>query len=107
VRSYQYAVEAGLRGHAERNLMSHDQLTSLARRGQAWLAWVTVRFLGGYLDAAAGESFVPSDPGDLHDLLTAYVLDKALYEVRYDLDHRPSWAPIPLRGLASMISATA
>ena len=35
----------------------------------------------------------------------AYVLDKALYEVRYDLAHRPDWAPIPLRGVASMLQS--
>jgi maltose alpha-D-glucosyltransferase / alpha-amylase len=105
VRSYQYAVEAGLRAHAERNLLGPDLLESLAARGQAWQAWVTVRFLAGYLDEADGESFVPSAPGDRHDLLTAYVLDKALYEVRYDLNHRPAWASIPLRGIAAMIEA--
>ena len=48
----------------------------------------------------------PTDPADTHALLTAYVLDKALYEVRYDLDHRPDWAPIPLRGIASMLRAS-
>jgi maltose alpha-D-glucosyltransferase / alpha-amylase len=103
IRSYQYAAEAGLRDHAERNLLPPEGRALLARRAQAWQRWVTIRFLTGYLDEARGEPFVPSDPDDLHALLTAYVLDKALYEVRYDLDHRPDWAAIPLAGIVTLL----
>ena len=55
----------------------------------------------------SGESFVPAEPEDRHDLLTAYVLDKALYEVRYDLNHRPDWAADPAaRDRRPMIEAS-
>jgi maltose alpha-D-glucosyltransferase/alpha-amylase len=103
VRSYQYAAEAGLRTYAGRGLVLSEHYDALARRGHAWQAWVTVRFLAGYLAEADGQPFVPSDRNDVHSLLSAHIVDKALYEVRYDLSHRPDWAPIPLRGLASMI----
>ena len=82
-----------------------DQVEALEARGRVWQTWVTVRFLAAYLSEADGHPFVPSDPADTHALLTAYVLDKALYEVRYDLGHRPDWAPIPLRGVASMLQS--
>ena len=72
-------------------------------RGRAWHTWVTIRFLTGYLAGAEGADFLPADPDDRHTLLTAYVLDKALYEVRYDLSHRPDWAMIPLRGIADLL----
>jgi len=106
VRSYQYATEAGLRTYAERGLVLPDHYEALARRGHAWQTWVTIRFLAGYLDEADGQSFVPSDRDDVHALLSAHMLDKALYELRYDLGHRPDWAPIPLRGIASMLEGT-
>jgi maltose alpha-D-glucosyltransferase/alpha-amylase len=106
VRSYQYAAEAGLRAFAERGLVVSDHYDSLAVRGQVWQSWVTIRFIAGYLDEAKGKSFVPSDPADIHALLSAHVLDKALYEVRYDLGHRPDWAPIPLHGIVSMLQGT-
>ncbi len=103
VRSFQYAAEAGRREHAERNRLPDELSHSLGQRSRAWQAWVTIRFLSGYLAEAEGAPFVPADPDDRHTLLTAYVLDKALYEVRYDLNHRPDWATIPLRGIADMI----
>jgi trehalose synthase-fused probable maltokinase len=106
VRSFQYAAEAGLRDQQARGLVPPDQYTGLAARGRVWQTWVTIAFIGAYLEAADGHPFVPTDPADTHALLTAYVLDKALYEVRYDLNHRPSWAPIPLRGIAAMIEAS-
>jgi maltose alpha-D-glucosyltransferase/alpha-amylase len=105
VRSYQYATQAALRAHVERSPIAPELLASLSRRAASWQSWVTIRFLSGYVEEAAGEPFLPDDPDDLQELLTAYVLDKALYEVRYDLNHRPDWAPIPLRGIASMIEA--
>jgi maltose alpha-D-glucosyltransferase/alpha-amylase len=105
VRSFQYAAEAGLRDQQARGLVPPDQYTGLAARGRVWQTWVTIAFIGAYLEAADGHPFVPTDPADTHALLTAYVLDKALYEVRYDLDHRPDWAPIPLRGVASMLQS--
>jgi maltose alpha-D-glucosyltransferase / alpha-amylase len=107
VRSFQYAAEAALRDHAERNRLPDDVLGALAERSRAWRAWVTIRFLTGYLQEAGDEPFVPSDPDDRHALLSAYVLDKALYEVRYDLNHRPDWATIPLRGIAEMLDEPA
>jgi len=105
VRSYQYAAEAGLRDHHARGLVPADQYDALETRGRVWQTWVTVAFVGAYLAEADGHPFVPDATADTHSLLTAYVLDKALYEVRYDLDHRPDWAPIPLRGVASMLQS--
>jgi maltose alpha-D-glucosyltransferase/alpha-amylase len=40
-------------------------------------------------------------------LLSAFTLEKALYEVRYDLSNRPSWAPIPLRGVLQVLEHVA
>ncbi len=104
VRSFQYAAQAALADHAERNRLPDHVLDALAQRSRAWQSWVTIRFLTGYLTEAEGAPFVPADAEDRHALLTAYVLDKALYEVRYDLSHRPDWAAIPLRGIADLLA---
>ena len=105
VRSFQYATAAGLRAMEERGMVRPEQRDDLARRGRVWEHWVTWQFLRGYLDEAGDASFVPDDPDDLQTLLVAYTLDKALYEVRYELSHRPTWADIPLRGVQELLDA--
>ncbi len=100
VRSFQYASHAGLVAMDDRGLVMPAMAAGLARRGRVWDSWVTVAFLRGYLDTirGAGAALVPAADDDVAALLTAYVLDKALYEIRYELGHRPDWASIPLAG---------
>jgi maltose alpha-D-glucosyltransferase/alpha-amylase len=105
IRSFQYAVAAGLRAVEDRGLLRPEQRDDLERRGGVWEHWVTRQFLQGYLAESAGASFVPTESSDLHVLLVAYTLDKALYEVRYELNNRPSWADIPLRGVQQLLDA--
>jgi maltose alpha-D-glucosyltransferase / alpha-amylase len=105
MRSFQYARVAALRALEERGLLPPELRDAMTRRGRVWQHWVTVRFLAGYLDASAGAPFVPTETEDVGSLLTAYTLDKALYEVRYELNNRPDWAAIPLRGVLQLIQA--
>jgi trehalose synthase-fused probable maltokinase len=61
----------------------------------------TVRraFLDGYREATAGAAFLPGNPETFDALLDAFELEKALYEVRYELTNRPDWVSIPLEAL--------
>ncbi|MCC5951630.1 MAG: maltose alpha-D-glucosyltransferase [Acidimicrobiia bacterium] len=103
VRSFQYAADGGLWAHLERGLLIPDTIEDLARRARVWQYWVTNAYIRGYLDEARGEVFVPEDDDDLRALLRAFLLEKALYEVRYDLAHRPHWAGIPLTGVLQLL----
>ena len=103
-RSFQYAAEAGLRLQVERGLVGPDELEALRARGDAWQQWVTARYLAGYRSEAADAVFVPTDEADLSRLLRVFLLDKALYEVRYDLSFRPHWAGIPLAGVRRLLA---
>lgn len=55
-------------------------------------------FLGGYLPKMAGSRILPDDD-KLPTVLDALELEKALYEVRYELQMRPDWAHIPVESL--------
>jgi maltose alpha-D-glucosyltransferase / alpha-amylase len=45
---------------------------------------------------------VPSEPRLFQELLEAYVIDKAFYELVYELNNRPSWVLIPLTGILGL-----
>jgi maltose alpha-D-glucosyltransferase / alpha-amylase len=56
-----------------------------------------------YQDAAEKSPIVPSFAEDFRLILDAYVLDKALYELGYELNNRPDWVRIPLSGILSLL----
>jgi maltose alpha-D-glucosyltransferase/alpha-amylase len=100
LRSYDYAAYVGLLAHTHDRPADHDRLEPWAR---AWARWTATAFLGSYLTAAAGDVFLPEDPAGLLHLLEAFVLDKALYELQYELNNRPEWVHIPLWGMLPLV----
>jgi maltose alpha-D-glucosyltransferase/alpha-amylase len=63
---------------------------------------VSSAFLRTYCEYARGVEVVPSEPRIFEQLLEAYVIDKAFYELVYELNNRPSWVMIPLTGILSL-----
>ena len=76
-----------------------------SRAGRSCIADERV-FLQSYLETTDGAPFVPSDEGDFEILLEAYLLDKAVYEVGYELNNRPDWVVIPVRGIKHILGAS-
>jgi len=72
-----------------------------------WQHWISMRFLQSYLATAAGASFVPPQRQDLVTLLDALVLDKALYELHYELNNRLDWLRIPLQSIVRLLEGAA
>jgi len=99
LRSFDYAFETVLRRLPAREAL--DMAPHVERLRHE----LEGRFLRAYLDAVRGTRFVPSAPSELFRLLEACLLDKCLYEISYELDHRPSWLPVPLSGLERLTSA--
>jgi maltose alpha-D-glucosyltransferase / alpha-amylase len=79
-----------------------------APAGERWVQRASAAFLDGYLGELSRRParLVPASRAELERTLAAFELDKALYEVRYELDHRPAWLAIPLRGLARLLTRT-
>ncbi|MBJ6765616.1 phosphotransferase [Myxococcaceae bacterium JPH2] len=59
-------------------------------------------FLEGYRRATAGAAFLPTSETSFHVMLSAFELEKLLYEVRYELQNRPDWVRIPVQALLRM-----
>ena len=66
-------------------------------------SWSTASFLRGYLGTVGDAPLLPHDQSDLRPLLDVYILDKALYEVGYELRYRPDWVKIPLSGIMKLL----
>ena len=103
MRSFSYAAYAGL---LVRTAGRPDDRHRLEPWARAWARWTAAAFLKGYLDVAGGAPFVPADPAQRDALLDLFLIDKALYELNYELNNRPDWVRIPLRGLSELVSAT-
>ena len=98
LRSFGYAAHAALFRHPADQ---PGELVHLEPWAQLWSGWASAAFLRAYLRTAGGAPFVPGDPGALDVLLRAFLLDKAFYELAYELSARPDWLRIPLRAILS------
>jgi maltokinase len=95
LRSFDYAAAAAL---AER-MRSHDPLWHhLSAAGEAWAGANRDAFWAAYLERVDGSGLLPEDGGALV-VRRAFEVSKAIYEVGYELGHRPEWVEIPLRFL--------
>jgi len=93
VRSFHYVPFASLKGQGG----GHSRWASF------WSEWASAAFLKGYLATATGAGFWPQNPEDVRLLLDIYQVEKALYELRYELNNRPDWVEIPLYGLVEIL----
>ena len=102
LRSYSYAAYAALFAHTASNPPDFNRLEPWAR---VWQTWAGARFLRAYFETAGKAPFVPAEHSQRDALLRLFVLDKALYELNYELNNRPEWVRIPLRGVLGLMNA--
>jgi maltose alpha-D-glucosyltransferase/alpha-amylase len=103
LRSFHYAPYAVLYGAAPGSYVRPEDLDRLEAGAQFWYRWVSAAFLRAYLAASAGAAHLPSDLEQIETLLDAYLLEKALYEVSYELNNRIDWVKIPVRGILDLL----
>ncbi|MGH8636193.1 MAG: putative maltokinase, partial [Burkholderiales bacterium] len=104
VRSASYAAHAT----AERLAAQHPERHAEFRKDALeWQTTVTGAFLAGYKAATDGLLSVPQDEAAFKRLLDLFVIEKGLYEMRYELESRPQWAAIPIRGLTELLDGSA
>ncbi|MGH7686700.1 MAG: maltokinase N-terminal cap-like domain-containing protein [Candidatus Dormibacteria bacterium] len=95
LRSFDYAAAVAL---AERILPQSADWEGMLAFGEAWSGACRAAFWSAYLEGAAASGLLP-DTAPAEVLRRAFELQKAVYETAYELGHRPTWAPIPLRFL--------
>ena len=102
LRSFQYAGETAVRSGALRP----DDVPTLKPWVEAWTAWVSGAFVSSYFQTVGTAPFVPTPEVDRELMLDFYLLEKCIYEIGYELNNRPEWLQIPLRGLSELMEMT-
>ncbi|HTL61461.1 MAG TPA: putative maltokinase [Nitrospira sp.] len=97
LRSFEYAASSAL-AHQPK-----DRRQALGPWMSYWSRWVRAQFLSAYLAAVRHAPFWPGSSRDAARLLTVYELEKAVYELGYELNNRPEWAAIPLKGIREIV----
>jgi maltose alpha-D-glucosyltransferase/alpha-amylase len=103
LRSFDYAAQSAYRRLPAAGDGAADRRRELREAGSFWTEWVSSEYLRAYRAGTEGSIVVPTDPEEFDLLLDAYRLEKALYELGYELQHRPDWTEIPLRGLRGLL----
>jgi maltose alpha-D-glucosyltransferase/alpha-amylase len=103
LRSFDYAAHVTLLNWRERCLVSDADLPYLESWAGYWSKCAGAAFICGYRTSTKGSRLLPADAARLKDLLDFYVLDKAVYELGYELNNRPDWVGIPIGGIIEII----
>jgi maltose alpha-D-glucosyltransferase/alpha-amylase len=101
MRSFQYAAYSALWQPA----MRKEDVPFLERWADLWYRHMGSVFLQSYLNTTGSAVFIPQNSEDLQIMIEAYLLDKAVYEIGYELNTRPTWVVIPVRGIKHILQA--
>jgi maltose alpha-D-glucosyltransferase / alpha-amylase len=99
LRSLSYAANSTLLTYTARH---PDDFPSLERWARLWGPTVSAQILSTYRDIIGAGNILPFEEKDFRNFLDACLLEKALYELRYELNNRPTWVRIPLAGILSL-----
>jgi maltose alpha-D-glucosyltransferase/alpha-amylase len=107
LRSFHYAAYSELFGQDSGSVVRPEDRPVLEPWARFWVARICTEFLGAYREAAGGSEILPSDGTAFASLLEALMLEKAVYEVGYELASRPEWVLVPLLGVLDLLEAPA
>jgi maltose alpha-D-glucosyltransferase / alpha-amylase len=102
LRSFHYVFHTALDQRATTGIVQQDS-APLREWGRYWYRWVSCTFLRAYVEAAGPLGLIPKEPAELERALDAYMIDKALYELSYELNNRPTWVHVPMAGILDLL----
>jgi maltose alpha-D-glucosyltransferase/alpha-amylase len=101
IRSIDYSATAAL----ERALkVAPDEQGKIAAALAEWRERSAAAFLAAYREIMTNQRLWPADPQAAEQLLNFFLLEKAFYEIEYELAYRPEWLRVPLTGVLRILS---
>jgi maltose alpha-D-glucosyltransferase/alpha-amylase len=103
LRSFHYVSHAALFGDVPGIVPSREGHPQVERWAHVWYRWVSAIFLKEYLTASASAAHLPQRADEIRILLAAYMIERALIEIEYELEQRPAWIRIPVHGILEQL----
>jgi maltose alpha-D-glucosyltransferase/alpha-amylase len=100
LRSFDYAVRTAIAEQKTTDLIARANVRSW---GQAWLEAVRSNFLNAYRRTLSDTTLIPPDEATFQRVLSVFELEKAVYELGYEMNNRPHWIWIPLEGIQAIL----
>ena len=100
IHSFHYAAMTTLVNHGA---SSPDDLALLEPWLEAWYVYVSGSYLKAYLHEMKNSPLIPADRSELAIMLRCFLIQKVVYELGYELDNRPAWVDLPLRGIEMLL----
>ena len=102
LRSFSYVSFAALDRFTSTTNPDMPTSADLAAWARAWQNTASAVFLWAYVEAINANPSLLPPAKESQDLLNAYLLEKALYELLYELNNRPTWLHIPMNGILTL-----
>jgi maltose alpha-D-glucosyltransferase/alpha-amylase len=106
IRSFHYAARGSLLLPDRAAVIRPEDAGTVDAWTRSWYAHVASAFVGGYLAATDGTGILPSSDPATAILLEVLQLQKAFYELEYELAARPDWVTLPLQGIISILGGS-
>lgn len=103
LESFYYVANFALREEIKNGMIRPENLLAMEQWSTFWYSWVSISFLKAYFKSTMSSSFLPKTEEEIQVLLDVYMLEKAIYELDYELNYRPEWVEIPLARIQQLI----
>lgn len=100
IRSFHYVVYGEL---LQNKHLAGEELKKMEQWAELWFRCITSIYLSAYYELMNGSAIIPANKEDIKLLLETFLLEKAVYELNYEINNRPEWISIPLKGIISIL----
>jgi maltose alpha-D-glucosyltransferase/alpha-amylase len=103
LRSFEFTTYAALFKQLDLGTLHEERLPQLEPWTGFWYRWVSSVYLNAYHEVVGKTDLLPTSREELKVLFDVHLLEKAVYEIGYELRHRPSWLKIPFRAIIKLV----
>ncbi len=104
LRSFHYAVYKALADAEHRGAFHAENRETMEIWAKDWCLRVCSEFLSAYLETGGQGGYLPESRYEIKILLDAFLMEKAVYELDYEMNNRPEWIKIPLEGIEELLN---